>query len=126
VGEQVPSRCPRCSSALSVSELRCPECDLTMTGDFARCRFCELPPEQLRFLEVFIRCRGVIRQMEKALGVSYPTVRSRIDDLLRALRFDERPPAAQTIRDILTQLDRNEISAEQAVNRLRETRGRRP
>jgi hypothetical protein len=82
--EQAPTRCPQCGGPLHVAALHCAQCDLTMSGEFARCRFCDLPPEYLAFLEVFVRCRGVIRQMERELALSYPTVRARMADLLTA------------------------------------------
>ncbi len=115
--EQAPHRCPQCSGSLHVAELYCSACDLTITGEFPRCRFCELPPEQTEFLTVFLRCRGVIRQMEKELGISYPTVRARIDALLDALRLgeDDEPKSA---REVLDQLERGEISADEAVKRI--------
>jgi hypothetical protein len=126
VPEDAPSRCPQCDGPLQVAALHCPHCDLTLTGEFARCRFCELSPEHREFLEAFIRCRGVIRQMEQELGISYPTVKSRMDDLLRGLRFDGpgTPGVADSIRDVLQELDRGECSAEEAVARIRALRGK--
>ena len=93
-----------------------------MSGDFPRCRFCELPPAQAEFLEVFLRCRGVIRHMEAELGLSYPTVRSRIDDLLRALRLDEEAQERQSIRDVLSGLEDGAITADEAVARIAQIR----
>ena len=124
--DQAPSRCPQCNGPLHVLELHCPRCDLAVTGDFPRCRFCELPQEQSELLEVFLRCRGVIRHMEAELGLSYPTVRSRIDDLLKALHLDEESQGQQSIRDVLRRLERGEITADEAVTRIGEIRERRP
>jgi len=120
VPEQAPDRCPQCNGPLHVTELCCADCDLTITGEFPRCRFCELPQEQLEFLTVFLRCRGVIRQMEKELGISYPTVRARIDGLLEALRLGEDEPTST--REALEQLERGEISANEAVKRIEKIR----
>ena len=125
MSELQPSRCPQCSGPLQVSELRCPQCDLAIAGRFPRCRFCDLPPEQLRFLEVFLACRGVIRQIEEALGISYPTVRARIDELLEALRFGAPTQEQPTVRDVLGQLERGEISAEDAIAQVEQIRGKR-
>jgi len=124
VADHAPDRCPQCSGPLRITALYCPTCDLEITGEFARCRFCELPPEQLEFLTVFIRCRGVIKQMEKELGISYPTVRARVDDLLAALRLDEgeEPSSAQ---EVLERLQAGEISADEAVTLIGELRRNR-
>jgi hypothetical protein len=123
VSEQAPSRCPQCNGPLRTSELHCPKCDLAIAGDFPRCRFCELPAELLEFLEVFLRCRGVIRQMEAELGISYPTVRSRIDKLLRALGLDADSQGKQSIRDVLERVEQGELSADEAVGRIQAIRG---
>jgi hypothetical protein len=126
VADQAPSRCPQCNAVLRVSALHCPACDLVVSGDFPRCRFCELPAEQSRFLEVFLRCRGVIRHMEAELGLSYPTVRSRVDDLLKALRLDEEAQERQSIRDVLTSLEDGALSAGEAVVRIAPIREGQP
>jgi hypothetical protein len=120
-----PVRCPQCEGPLEVATLHCPRCDLTVSGSFRRCRFCELAPEQLELLEVFVRCRGVIRQMEKELGVSYPTVRARVDDLLVALGFEGQEAKGETIRSILERLERGELGPDEAAGRIRNLKGGR-
>jgi len=120
------SRCPSCDSALDVTELTCPSCDLRLRGRFERgCRFCALDAEQRRLLDVFLGCRGVIRDMERVLGLSYPTVRSRVDSLLTSLGYSPRE-AARTIedleerrREILDHLQAGEITPEEASSRLK-------
>jgi len=126
MADQAPTRCPQCGGPLQVAALHCPQCDLTMSGEFGRCRFCDIPPDQQAFLEVFVRCRGVIRQMEKALGISYPTVRARMDDLLRALGFagDATGAGPQSVREVLAQLEQGQISAQDAIQRIRQAKGR--
>ncbi len=126
MSDRTPARCPQCEAPLAVTALHCPRCDLTIAGQFARCRFCDLPPETLQFLETFVRCRGVIRQMEKELGVSYPTVRARLDDLLRTLGFerDEAAPG-ETVRSVLERVERGELTVEEAVGRIHLLKGGR-
>ena len=121
--DQTPASCPQCNGPLRIAELHCPKCDLAIAGDFPRCRFCELPPDLLELLEVFLRCRGVIRQMEAELGISYPTVRSRVDKLLRALRLDSESQGRQSIHDVLQQVERGELTAEEAAARIQAIRG---
>ncbi len=120
------SRCPACDRQLTVTELECSTCDLRVRGHFARgCRFCGLDPEQARILDAFLSCRGVLKDMEKVLGLSYPTVRSRVDTMLAALGYSPREEArtieemADRRRDILDELQAGKITAEEATQRLR-------
>src|SRR3954466_12001750 len=123
----VISTCPVCSHELSVTRLNCGECGTTLEGSFSVGRFGRLTRDQLTLLESFLRSRGNLREMERELGISYPTVRSRVEALVRALGFgpradadapDEPPPAPATGRtreDILGAVPRHEMSAEDAA-----------
>ena len=82
---EVVGKCPVCNEPLLVSELQCPTCNIKISGQFELCKFCKLPPEQRAFAEVFIKNRGNIREVEKELGISYPTVRGRTENPNRAL-----------------------------------------
>jgi hypothetical protein len=101
---------------------------LRLQGQFERgCKFCALGPEQRRLLDVFLSCRGVVREMEKALGLSYPTVRGRVNALLVALGY---APSAEEVetqeergarrREIVQRLAAGETAAEEAAAALRE------
>lgn len=81
----VLSQCPLCGERALVTEVSCPACDIHIRGQFTLSRYDSLSAEQGQFLETFLRCRGVIREVEAALGISYPTVRARLDGLLGAL-----------------------------------------
>lgn len=89
--QQLPNQCPLCAGSLEITETACLGCGVQMRGHFAQNPFRAIDAEQMRFLETFLRCRGVIRDMEAALGISYPTVRTRLDSLLQALGFAEGP-----------------------------------
>ena len=136
----VISTCPVCESQLRVTRLHCNTCGTTIEGEFNVGRFADLGRDQMLLLEAFLRSRGNLRELERELGVSYPTVRGRIDDLLRALGLaDGNPQAqylaaaeqaeqaasatpavdAQTRRGVLERLARKEITAEQAAALLR-------
>ena len=91
--QPMPNKCPLCSGELEVTEIHCVQCDVQMHGQFSIAPYRNLDAEQIRFLETFLRCRGVIRDMEAALGISYPTVRARLDALLVSLGFDGGPYA---------------------------------
>ena len=127
----VISTCPVCSSELAVTRLHCRSCGTTLEGDFSVGRFGRLNREQLALLESFLRSRGNLREMERELGISYPTVRSRVEALVRALGFGPRadddesttPPRNQrpprTREEILEALARHEMSAEDAAIAIR-------
>ena len=129
----VISTCPVCSGELAVTRLHCRSCGTTLEGDFSVGRFGRLSREQLALLESFLRSRGNLREMERELGISYPTVRSRVEALVRALGFgpradgDEPEPEptvdpAQIVaarQQILERLARHEISAEAAADAIR-------
>src|SRR6267143_3580085 len=92
----VISTCPVCSNDLTVTRLQCRSCGTALEGDFAVGRFGRLNREQRVLLESFLRSRGNLRDMERELGISYPTVRSRVEALVRALGFGERADADET------------------------------
>jgi hypothetical protein len=81
--------CPICSGELAVTRLHCRSCGTTLEGDFNVGRFARLSREQFALLESFLRSRGNLKEMERELGISYPTVRARVDALLRALGLAE-------------------------------------
>ena len=134
----VISTCPVCSNELSVTRLHCDSCGTTLEGEFSVGRFGRLTREQLALLESFLRSRGNLRDMERELGISYPTVRSRVEALVRALGFGPRAEAdaglpgvelegdleagaaaASSRQEILEKLARHEIGAEEAATLIR-------
>jgi hypothetical protein len=82
---EVIAICPVCDHELEVTRLHCAECDTTLEGRFSTGRFGRLSRDQLALLETFLRARGNLRDLERELGISYPTVRNRLEALLRAL-----------------------------------------
>ena len=128
----VISTCPVCSGELAVTRLHCRSCGTTLEGEFSVGRFGRLTREQLVLLESFLRSRGNLRDMERELGISYPTVRSRVEALVRALGFgprDGEEPAEEPVQDpaataaerqgILERLAKREISADEAAAAIR-------
>jgi len=126
----VIATCPVCSQELAVTRLHCRSCGTSLEGDFSVGRFGRLNREQTALLESFLRSRGNLREMERELGISYPTVRGRVEALVRALGFGPRADAdeddaptqavATPTRDaILERLARHEISAEEAATAIR-------
>ena len=122
-----PNQCPVCDGAFYISELTCEACGSVLSGKFGTSQFTRLDKEHASFLETFLRCRGVLSAVEKELGISYPTVRSRLDSLLDALGFAAEPAERVEERtasraEILDQLERGEITAEEAKAALRGAR----
>ena len=104
---------------MRVCLLRCPACSTEVAGDFPLGRFARLTEEQLRFLETFIRCRGSLKDVGTAVGVSYPTARNRLDELIRALGLSEEADTESARRlEILGRLREGGITAEEALNLL--------
>ena len=89
---RAPHKCCICGEKLTVSRLSCEHCGTTMEGSFTGCRFCSLSPEEELFLLTFIKNRGSIKDVERELGISYPTVRAALDNLIASLGPDS--PAA--------------------------------
>jgi hypothetical protein len=88
---EIVTRCPSCRSTLRAVRLHCANCEVAVEGQFDLCPFCRLGDEQRAFALTFLRCRGNIKEVERDMGISYPTVRGKLEDLLRAL---EAPAAA--------------------------------
>ncbi len=117
-----PSSCPVCGAPMQVTRLSCARCASELTGKFAPCRFCALPEKELRFIETFLRCRGSIKDVERTLGISYPTVRGMLDGALKALGLDAEPApetADEARREILDLLERGEINGQEAIARIK-------
>src|ERR1700689_151032 len=83
-------KCPSCDGNLTVARLDCPECAISIEGEFAPPALLKLTGAQIDFIEVFIKNRGFIREVERELGVSYPTVRARLDEVIAALGYSAK------------------------------------
>jgi len=119
----VPVRCPACEGPLAVKALFCPACGTEVVGRFALNEFALLPKEHLDFLRLFVRARGNLKEVERLLGVSYPTVRARLEALLKALGYEAEAREKEDRLEVLEALRRGEITLEEAAARLREGKG---
>ena len=120
--KKVVSRCPVCGKELIAVRLKCESCDTVIENSFRLTRFDYLSDEELNFVETFLRCRGNIKEVERALGISYPTVRAKLDAALGHLGlFDQREVQERTARreEILKALEAGEITPEQALEQLK-------
>ena len=118
----MPTRCPVTGDPLEVTRLECPTSGVAIEGRFTPNEFAMMSPENLEFMRLFMRVRGNLKEVERILGVSYPTVRGRFDTLVRSLGY-ETVPETQEVRttraDVLGMLERGELTAEEAAVRLR-------
>jgi len=122
----LPSQCPICGGEVVVTRVNCRECSTTIEGNFSSRTFSQLTPEQMDFVETFVRLEGKITHMEKELGYSYPTIRKLLHDVIRALGYE--PGGEEELADlseeeresILNDLDAGKISYKDAINKLKE------
>ena len=119
-----PPRCPVCRSELEVTRLHCSSCDTSLEGRFTGGPISHLTAEHLDFIVTFVRCEGKINRMEQELGLSYPTIRNRLHEVIRALGFE--PGKDETVdissekrNSVLEDLEAGKISADEAMRMLR-------
>ena len=137
---RAPHKCAICGEKLTISRLSCEHCGTTMEGHFTGCRFCSLSPEEELFLLTFIKNRGSIKDVERELGISYPTVRAALDNLISSLGLsnssvpNDAPPheepgktrgrgasdTAKARKEILKMLSEHRITADEAAKKLKE------
>jgi hypothetical protein len=120
---RIVSTCPVCGDEMRVVRLRCNSCETSLEGSFQLGQFLKLGPEQMHFVDVFLKCRGKIKDVEEELGISYPTVVARLNEVITALGYEARPAeeeAAEMRKQILDELSEGRISASDAAQRLRE------
>jgi hypothetical protein len=112
--------CPTCGSRMEITQLSCTNCETVVLGRFEPNRFSKLPPKSLAFLETFVRNRGNVKEMERELGISYWTIRKRIDDLVEELGLSAKPAPVAKIdrRAVLERLKAGEIGPEEAARLL--------
>ena len=121
----IPQSCPSCSSPLVVTQLNCTACGTGVVGKFELSPFFRLSPESLRFLEVFVRNRGNVKEMERETGESYWAIRRQLDEVIvemgiEAAKTDDISTRRQ---EILAQLSRGEINVQEATKLLSQIKG---
>ncbi len=120
----VLNRCPVCKNELIVSRMHCPTCDTVVEGRFTAGHFANLTQAQLEFMVAFVRNEGKLNRMEEELGLSYPTIRNRLHEVIRALGFEPGKEEAPEVddekrRQVLEDLDAGKISPDDAMRVLR-------
>lgn len=120
----VPGSCPVCGEIMTITRLHCPTCEVTVEGRFSLGRLALLTPEQLEFVEIFLRCEGKITRVEKELDISYPTVRSRLNEIILTMGYElpgsnESDLSQDQRRKVLDDLAAGLITSEAAIELLR-------
>ncbi len=125
---QAPGCCPVCDGFLAITRLHCDRCGTSIEGRFQVSRLGSLSREQQSFVEVFLKCRGNIKEVERELGISYPTVRGRLEAAIEALGYRPGPDAPEEEqgnnrrKEILEALARGEVTSEEAIRALKQTK----
>ena len=118
-------KCPACGDGLYATQLSCSRCDTTVQGSFSLSAFDKLSADSLRFLEIYVKNRGNLKEMERESGESYQALRSRLNAIIGEMGFEvdteeegEREELADERRQILDRLDRGELGAQEAAEAL--------
>lgn len=116
----IPEHCPSCQSHLVITELSCPVCGTKVNGEYEPNIFSRLSPDDLNFITLFVQAKGNLKDMERSLGISYWTIRRKLDDIVEFLSKPETPVEPRTSRQmsVLDRLKRGEISVQEAAAML--------
>lgn len=114
----LPTSCPVCEARMNITELKCAKCNTMVQGNFPISKLVSLAEEDREFMMTFLRCRGNIKEVQERIGISYPTVKNRLDKLLAALGLFEEIKKPNRI-EILEALKTGKISVEEAIALLK-------
>jgi hypothetical protein len=118
---KIITKCPVCSSELKATRLNCTTCGTTIESDFSLSKFELLSSEHLNFIEIFLKNRGSIKDVEREMGISYPTVRSKLNDVIKALGYlveDEIYQQSDAAK-IIEELEKGNIDVEEAIKKMK-------
>jgi hypothetical protein len=117
VSNKAIGKCPVCEGRLTVSRLSCKKCNIDITGDFELNKFSYLDKEDLDFVETFLKCQGNLKDVQNSLGISYPTAKKQLDNVLNKLGYNIPVKNIDKIEniDILSKIENGEITAREAV-----------
>lgn len=124
--KEVIAKCPVCTNELTITKLHCDNCHIEITGEFSLSKLNYLSKEQLRFVELFLKTQGNIKALEKEMGVSYPTVKRMLSEVLVSLGYEDideeeikEDKKTNSRKDILDRLAKKEIAFEEAMEKLK-------
>ncbi|MFA7672653.1 MAG: DUF2089 domain-containing protein [Clostridia bacterium] len=115
----VPSQCPICQGELIITDMQCKDCNTHISGEFYTTKLAKLDPGQLEFVEAFVKCRGSIKEMEKELKISYPTVKSRLELVAKTMGFEDVKQEDDARMKVLDSIEKGEMTVEEALKILK-------
>lgn len=119
MGFPVISHCPVCSETLKITKLHCSKCHTSIENEFELSKLAALSGDQLHFVEVFLACRGNIKEVEKELGISYPTVRGKLNEVVSSLGYELKKKNDVDEKKVIAMLASGEITPEEAISLLK-------
>lgn len=119
MGFPVISHCPVCSETLKITKLHCSKCHTSIENEFELSKLAALSGDQLHFVEVFLACRGNIKEVEKELGISYPTVRGKLNEVVSSLGYELKKKNDVDEKKVIAMLASGEITPEEAITMLK-------
>lgn len=120
--QKIISRCPVCNEEMHVTQLKCSHCETVIENNFQLSKFDYLTTEELHFTETFLKCRGNIKEVEKELEISYPTVRTKLNSIIKKLGFEDTVAQDEELQHretVLKALERGELTVEEAIHKLK-------
>ncbi|WP_059170481.1 DUF2089 domain-containing protein [Bacillus sp. FJAT-27445] len=117
---KVITNCPVCSKTLKITKLQCSHCQTTIENEFELSKLASLSKDQLHFVEVFLTCRGNIKEVEKEMGISYPTVRGKLTDIISSIGYVQKKKNEVDEEKVITMLENGEITPEEAIKLLKD------
>jgi len=116
----IPNKCPSCEGKLKIAELYCENCNTRIKGNYDLNDFYFLDREEIEFVKVFISCQGNIKVMEKTLGISYPTVKNKLNLIISKMGIEECDVDFRIKKaEILDKLEKREITPQDAVKMIK-------
>lgn len=126
---KIPKLCPACNASLVITRLTCPDCGTEVTGSFPPDLFSRLAPNDFDFVVLFVKSRGNVKEMERELGISYWTIRARLNEIVAQLGLESPAPppedASNQRQQILEQLNAGLLTVAEAAARLEELKNKR-
>jgi hypothetical protein len=117
--KKIVTKCPVCGNPLEIVELKCPVCGTKIQGNFQFDKIMLLDDDDMQFLLEFLRSRGNIKEVQSRLDISYPTVKGKLDRLLKNLGLYEEERTAISKEEILDKLEKGEIKADEAIKLIK-------
>ena len=111
-------QCPVCNSTLEIVEYRCPNCETSIKGKFGVGDFAALTPVQQEFVKVFVCCQGNIKEVEKILKISYPTVKNKLADVYAILCPSKKQERIVISEDILAEIEKGNLTVDEAILKI--------